>query len=303
MIYVLKEGTVNIGDKIKQLRLSKLMTQTELAGDHITRNMLSSIEHGAALPSLSTVLYIAERLNVPVGYLLSDAEYDFFYRKMAALPNIRRAFVQKDYAGCLHLLYSFGEKTDDELSLLRAECEYGMALDAIREGHLRPAVAALDRALTAAARTVYETSQLRERVAVCFRYLITLSATLVSDVLDAEEIDRARALGDALVEYIMAAEALEKEHPEAADEYIVRYPTTVYAERLSALLMIRKGNYKQAQEILETLLARSELTFGALLYEVFGDLELCYRQNDDYKRAYEFSGSRIGLLERLLEEI
>ena len=294
---------MNIGEKIKQLRLSKLMTQSELAGDHITRNMLSSIEHGSALPSLSTVLYIAERLNVPVGYLLSGEEHDFFYRKMAALPNIRHAFTQKDYAGCLHLLHAFGEETDDELSFLRAECEYATALDAIQGGRLRLAVAALDRALTAAAKTAYETSQLRERVAVCFRYMTALSTTLVSDVLDAEEIEGARALGDALVEYIMSVEALDREHPEAADEYLLRYPSTVYAERIRALLMMRKGDYKQAQQVLEALLGRDELTFGVLLYEVFGDLELCYRQNDDYKRAYEFSGSRMGLLERLLEEI
>ena len=114
---------MNIGEKIKKLRLSKLMTQSDLAGDHITRNMLSAIEHGTALPSLPTVIYIAERLNVPVGYLTCEEEEEFFYRKHAALPNIRRAFVQKDFAGCLLLLSLLGEE-DDELALIRAECEY-----------------------------------------------------------------------------------------------------------------------------------------------------------------------------------
>ena len=66
---------------------------------------------------------------------------------------------------------------------------------------------------------------------------------------------------------------------------------------------MREEKYPEAQEVLERLLVRDELTFGVLLYEVFGDLEICYRKNDDYKRAYEFSGSRIGLLERLLEEV
>ena len=294
---------MNIGEKIKKIRLSKLMTQADLAGDRITRNMLSTIEHGSALPSLPTVMYIAERLNVPVGYLLCEEEDEYFYRKMSNLPNIRRAFTQKDFAGCLVLLSSFGEESDDELSLIRAECEYGMATDAIEKGRLRLASAALDRVLHAVAKTAYDTSCLRERVGVCFRYMAALSTTLVSDVLDAEEIEGARALGDALVEYIMAAEALERERPEAAEEYLRRYPDTVYAGRLSALLLMRKGEYLGAQVALEALLARDELTFGILLYEVFGDLEICYRQNDDYQRAYEFSGSRMGLLERLLEEI
>ena len=56
---------MNIGEKIRELRVAKLMTQAELAGTHITRNMLSCIENGSANPSLSTILYIAGRLNVP----------------------------------------------------------------------------------------------------------------------------------------------------------------------------------------------------------------------------------------------
>ena len=294
---------MNIGEKIKALRLSKLMTQADLAGDRITRNMLSSIEHGTALPSLPTIMYIAQRLNVPVGYLLSEAEQDFFYRKMASMANIRRAFVQKDFAGCLVLLSSFGEELDDELFLIRAECEYGMAQDAIENGRLRFATAALDRSLVALSKTIYETAWLRARIAVCFRYLARLSSTLSSDILDAEEIENARAFGDAMVEYIMAAEALENQQKKAAEDYVAHYPASVYAQRLSALILMQNGAYREVQTTLEQLLARDELTFGVLLYEVFGDLEICYRKNDDYKRAYEFSGSRIGLLERLLEEV
>ncbi|MBQ8005809.1 MAG: helix-turn-helix transcriptional regulator, partial [Clostridia bacterium] len=60
---------MNIGEKIKNLRTSKLMTQKELAGEEITRNMLSQIENGSASPSLQTLRYLAARLGVPVGYL------------------------------------------------------------------------------------------------------------------------------------------------------------------------------------------------------------------------------------------
>ena len=42
---------MNIGQKIKSLRIAKMLTQNELAGDNITRNMLSRIENGfAAVP-------------------------------------------------------------------------------------------------------------------------------------------------------------------------------------------------------------------------------------------------------------
>lgn len=294
---------MQIGEKIKRLRLSKLMTQADLAGEQITRNMLSSIEHGTALPSLPTAMYIAERLNVPVGYLLSDQDQEFFYRKMMSMANIRRAFEANDYAGCLSLLTTLGEEQDDELFLLRAECEYGIAKQSFEQGRLRFAAIAMDRALIAMEKTVYDTAWLRERVAVCFRYMINISSTLASDILDNTEIEKARAFGDPLVEYAMAIEALEGDRAESAQEFMTRYPDSLYAIRLSALLLMKNGAYKEAQGVLEALLNRDELTFGVLLYEVFGDLELCYRKNDDYKKAYEFSGSRIGILEKMLEEV
>ena len=293
-----------IGEKIKHLRQSKLMTQQELAGDKITRNMLSTIEHGTALPSLPTAQYLAERLGVPVGYLLADAKDEAAYRKMLHIANIRHAFSAGDYSGCLSLLNTiFGGAEDDELLLIRAECEFGAALHALDKGWLRYAVHAFDRALSAAAKTVYDTAHLRCRTALYFRYLLGVSPTLGSDVLDVAEIEEARALGDPLSEYIIALEGLEKGNCEWADAYIKRYPDSLYSVRLATLLLIEAGDYKEAQAKLEALLAREELTFGILFYEVFGDLELCYRKNDDYKRAYEFSGSRLGLLERLLEEV
>lgn len=64
-----------LGQKIKYLRKEKRLTQSELVGDRITRNQLSMIEKGTAKPSIGTLEYIAERLEKPVYYLLSDEEY------------------------------------------------------------------------------------------------------------------------------------------------------------------------------------------------------------------------------------
>ena len=43
---------MNVGEKIRKLRLEKMMTQSELSGDQVTRNMLSLIEKDKAVPSL-----------------------------------------------------------------------------------------------------------------------------------------------------------------------------------------------------------------------------------------------------------
>ena len=295
---------MQIGEKIKALRQSKLMTQTELAGTQITRNMLSTIEHGTALPSLPTALYLAERLNVPVGYLLAEGEDELGYHKMMAIANIRHAFSSKDYAGALALLQAVpGAEMDDELCFLRAQCEFGIARAELQAGRLRPCALALDRALRAAELTIYDTAALRSRVAVYFRYIQGVSSTIDSDVLDVDEIEDARAFGDDVCEYVWALAQIEQGNEGAGSDYARRFPQSPYATRLRALEWIRKGEYLAAQTALEELLPREDLTFGVLLYDVFGDLEICYRKNDDYKRAYEFAGSRLGLLERLLEEI
>lgn len=46
------------GRRIKEARISKKMTQSEVVGTFITRNMLSQIESGAAAPSLKTLEYL-----------------------------------------------------------------------------------------------------------------------------------------------------------------------------------------------------------------------------------------------------
>ena len=75
---------MNIGERIRALRNAKMMTQTELAGKPITRNMLSRIENGSALPSVSTIVYLASRLGVPAGFLLAEDGNEFYYKKMNA---------------------------------------------------------------------------------------------------------------------------------------------------------------------------------------------------------------------------
>ena len=293
---------MNVGEKIRQLRLSKMMTQADLAGEHITRNMLCCIERGTALPSLPTACYLADRLGVPVGYLLCEEGDEGAYRKMMAMPNVRRALAEGDDAGCLAVLSGIGPFFDDELSLLRAECEYRLARVSFAEGHLRRAAAGFDRALTAAEETRYETDWMRTAAGVYFRYLASLSPTFSSDVLEEDEVENARCESDDFTAYHMAIEAFEGDRMGEVEHYLTRTGDTLYAARVRALCQMKQGATVEAQKVLETLLNRQELGLGVLLYELFGDLDLCCRQNDDYKKAYEYATARRGLLERLLEE-
>lgn len=76
---------LTIGDKVKQLRKAKGLTQTDLAGEHMTKSMLSQIENGRALPSMSSLQFLAARLGVDAGYFMQgeqEAELAPLVRKM-----------------------------------------------------------------------------------------------------------------------------------------------------------------------------------------------------------------------------
>lgn len=61
-----------LGATIKRLRKERKMTLVDLAGDRLTKGMLSLIENGKAQPSMESLRYIAERLGVDVTLLLND---------------------------------------------------------------------------------------------------------------------------------------------------------------------------------------------------------------------------------------
>lgn len=63
-----------LGHLIKEARLAKKMTQSEVVGTFITRNMLSQIESGTAIPSIKTLQYLSERLDISIQMLSSEEQ-------------------------------------------------------------------------------------------------------------------------------------------------------------------------------------------------------------------------------------
>ena len=61
-----------LGGRIRKLRLERKMTQREVVGDFITRNMLSQIESGQVNPSINTLRGIAQVLKTPLYTLNND---------------------------------------------------------------------------------------------------------------------------------------------------------------------------------------------------------------------------------------
>lgn len=63
---------MDLGEKIKLARLEAGLSQRQLCGETITRNMLSQIENGSARPSMQTLAVLAARLGKSISFFLEE---------------------------------------------------------------------------------------------------------------------------------------------------------------------------------------------------------------------------------------
>lgn len=294
---------MNLGEKIRELRVAKLMTQAELAGTQITRNMLSCIENGSAQPSLSTILYIASRLNVPVGFLLAEEGDEIVYRKMNSFANIKRAYVAKDWWGCRSFCVSACPEPDDEICLLLAKCDTEIAISEFWNGHLRASCRFFDEALGYAEKTMYSHFEICAKARVYFRYMQRLSPTLYSDILD-EDSPLDFVYASSFSNYVDALEFLDDQEFQKAEECLSRIDeSSFYASHIKIKMLIEQAHYDEAKKILLNLLKSSEPLNEISLYSVLCELEVCCRETEDFKGAYNYANEKVVLLEKLLKEI
>ena len=297
---------MNIGERIRELRISKLMTQADLAGDRITRNMLSCIENGSANPSLSTIVYIAGRLGVPAGFLLAEQGDEMAYRKMSNLSNIKKAYTTGDVQSCRSLCLSGCPEPDDEISLLLANCDAEIAVEEFWRGRLRSSCRFFDEALSYAEKTIYSTDAIEAEIRVYFRFMERISHTLYSDLLDEEKTLSVKS-NSIISQYLDALESLDNGDVTVAQILIEQLSQTsensFFEAHLQSKVLILQKNYKQAQKALLQLLQDDETPLNKIeLYTVLGDLEVCCRESEDYKNAYRYASEKVELVEQLLKE-
>lgn len=297
---------MNIGERIRELRISKLMTQADLAGDRITRNMLSCIENGSANPSLSTIVYIAGRLGVPAGFLLAEQGDEMAYRKMSNLSNIKKAYTTGDVQSCRSLCLSGCPEPDDEISLLLANCDAEIAVEEFWRGRLRSSCRFFDEALSYAEKTIYSTDAIEAEIRVYFRFMERISHTLYSDLLDEEKTLSVKS-NSIISQYLDALESLDNGDVTVAQTLIEQLSQTsensFFEAHLQSKVLILQKNYKQAQKALLQLLQDDETPLNKIeLYTVLGDLEVCCRESEDYKNAYRYASEKVELVEQLLKE-
>jgi len=110
---------LSLGKKIRQLRIDRKITQQELVGDFITRNMLSQIENDIATPSIKTLQFIAESLEVPLSFLMvgeHDDEYNknFEYDDVETISvKARQFYFDGDYLKYIDIVENNPKMIDD----------------------------------------------------------------------------------------------------------------------------------------------------------------------------------------------
>ncbi|MBE6532517.1 MAG: helix-turn-helix transcriptional regulator [Ruminococcaceae bacterium] len=276
---------MTLGEKIKSERLRQGLSQSELAGDKITRNMLSAIESDKANPSLNTLFYLAERLSVSLSYLFADEVDIPIQKKLLVIDDIKNGFKSKQYASCVEKILNIGF-IDDELAYMLSVSYFNLGRDAVFGGSVSDAKNHFEEFAKYSDKTIYSTEVLNTLTLM----YSALASNIQSPLLD--------------FDIKSFEEGLRNEFDFEFYKYLIQdtdypYNNTVFLRHLSAKDMIRQRKYSTAIPLLKSI--ENEKSTGSynayVIFGVYSDLENCYKQLADYENAYRYASKRISLIE------
>lgn len=123
---------ISLGQRIRELRLSKGLTQVSLAKDLCTPSMVSQIESDRARPSYKMLFSIAERLDTTVENLITDAGMDLDHQ--STFKMARAMIGAKDFATAIPILKELLGAKRAQVSTLDIQLELGECLLYVGEG-------------------------------------------------------------------------------------------------------------------------------------------------------------------------
>jgi len=124
-----------LGQRIRELRLKKGLTQIDLAKGLCTPSMISQIESDRARPSYKMLFSIGERLDVSIDKLLVDVDLNLEY---LSTYRMARAMVKgKEYAAAIPLLRELLDAPRAQISSMDILFELGECY--LYTGHIEDA--------------------------------------------------------------------------------------------------------------------------------------------------------------------
>ena len=255
---------MELGQRIKQARLEAGLSQRQLCGEMITRNMLSLIENGAARPSMDTLRYFAARLGKPVGWFLEEqAVSSPNWECMAAA---RTCWQSGNAEGALEALKQYrspDETFDAEKGLLEFLACLSAAETALLDDRIPYALHFLELAKLAKS-----------------PYITTAQAQALQILLAKAGQPASPALDEALL--IRAAQILPQD-PARCLELLQAADVQTSARWLWLAGQARFAlqEYASAAQILSAV--------ETLFPQAIGMLEICWRELGDFQKAYEYA--------------
>ncbi len=288
-----------LGERIRELRVRLGITQRELAGDRITRNMLSLIESGNASPSVSTLLYIAERLGTSAGYFFTSTEADEGrYFKLSIIDDLKERFREGNYRECERICESVPlSARDDELSYLAAISYLHTARESADALDLEQAMKDLTSARSYADRSIYADGSFDNAL----RFYGELFRTICSDAVPELLCDYGMCGAYVPVPMIRYFSALA-DSPSDSDSgnslYSQYIPETIfYAKHIRAVSLLNDGRTADAMKLFRELSADHALPYY-MKYRVLCGLERSADIAGDFRLAYNASRRKLEMIEK-----
>ena len=260
---------MELGEKLRQARLEAGLSQRQLCGEEITRNMLSLIENGSAKPSMKTLQYLASRLGKTVSYFLEETAV--LSPNQNVMTEARQLFADARYSEALKSLESYScpdPVYDREWELLQALIRLELAREAIRQERFVYARKLLEQTDTD---TAYFSEELRRKKLLLLGTVPGVSVTKELPGIDEELMLRA-------CEAFSASELHRSCHLLEAME-----------DHSCPQWHLLRGKIAQQELQWETAAKHFLLAEPAFPKECCSRLEICYRELGDFRQAYEYA--------------
>src|SRR5438105_1417895 len=176
-------GATRLGDRVRQLRVSAGLTQTDLAGTRFSKEYISQIERGKTRPTQDTIEWLALRLGVDPTFLATGVSTDERARAEAILARAEALAERRDYAAAID------EYTNALASVvatgaveLQVRVLSGEAWARAHAGDVKPAIELLTQArglVEGAQFSDLDRAEILFRLGVC-RYLLSSIPTAVA---------------------------------------------------------------------------------------------------------------------------
>ena len=260
---------MELGQRLKAARLELGLSQRQLCGDVITRNMLSQIENGTARPSMDTLRYLAGELGKPLSFFLEE--------DAVTSPNqavMDRARKETDGKKILEILAEYRGPDavfDREKELLMRLATLNLAEASMADGKMRYGAGLLEDLGTL--EEGYCAAELERR-------RLLLLARVKPQEMD-EICDKLPSLDVELM--IRAKGALNRKEPDRAAAYLDAM------EKRDESWHFYRGQAYLVQKDYESALRcfrEAEDSYKDAIYPL---MEQCARELEDFKTAYYYA--------------